>query len=105
MDSPPLIRCRPYYTSHKSKGRSEIPGTPRTTLKGNLLLHPDVGHIFRKRIFLCFAERPCGLEVIVVDEGVDRVMHVAVIGSLEVRDADEVKRDHLGIRGVRAIHG
>jgi len=40
------------------------------------LLRADVRHIFRKSIFLFFAECPGRLEMIVVDERVHRVMHV-----------------------------
>src|SRR5260370_41731695 len=59
-----------------------------TTWKIVRLLCPDVGNVFRKRVFLFFAECPGGLEVIVVDKCVDCMMHVAIVGGLQIRNAD-----------------
>src|SRR6266550_7496349 len=65
---------------------------------------PDVRHVFRKSILLFFAECPGGLEMIVVDKGVHRVMHMTVIGALQVRDAHQIERDRLRFGHIRSAH-
>src|ERR1700676_1867851 len=46
------------------------------------LFHADVGDIFGEGGLLVFLESPLSLEVVVVEEGVDGVVHVAVVGGL-----------------------
>src|SRR5712692_7861696 len=74
------------------------------TSESFFLLRPDVRHVFRKRVLVVFAERPGGLEMVVVDKRVHRVMHVPVIGALQVRDAHQIKRDRLRLRRIRSAH-
>jgi Transposase IS116/IS110/IS902 family len=52
------------------------------------LLHADIGGVFGESIFLVLAERPSRLEMIVVQELVRGVMHVAIVGGFQVGDAD-----------------
>src|SRR5713226_3834642 len=82
-------------------GRNAFCGTSKIFL----LRRRDVRHVFRKGILLFFPERPGGLEMIVVDKGVHRVMHVPVIGALQVRYAHQFERDRLCLRRIRSLHG
>ena len=42
--------------------------------------------------------------MIVVDKGVHRVMHMTVIGVLQVRDAHQIERDRLRFGHIRSAH-
>src|SRR6267378_3175674 len=117
------LRCALLYMCHRHK-RQAIAGPPfgvrllaaafsvhhpaqfQRAGKRNarLLLRPDVRHIFCKCIFLFFAECPGRLEMIVVDKRVHRVMHVPIIGTFQVRDAHQVKRNRLRLRRIRSAH-
>src|SRR5713101_5427621 len=67
-------------------------------------LLPHVDHVFAERVLLIFLKRPGGLEMIVVDELVDRVMHMPVVRALQIRGVLEIKRPRLGLRRVRSAH-
>ena len=55
----------------------------------SLLSH--VNHFFGEGVLLIFLEGPGSLEVIVVDEFVDRVMHVSVVRGLEIGGVLEIE--------------
>src|SRR6266481_5136160 len=98
------IRCTPSYTGHNTKGAPNRRSALCTASKSYFLLCPDVGHVFRKSIFLFFAECPGGLEMMVVDKRVYRVMHVTIIGALQIRDTHQIERDRLRLRRIRSAH-
>src|ERR1700676_3800481 len=70
-----------------------------------LLLRADVGHVLREGVLLIFAEGPGGFEMIVVDKGVDGMVHVPVVRALQVRRALELERQRLRVRRVISVHG
>src|SRR6266403_2598064 len=90
---------RHFCLSHRDSQRVQVWVASRAF--GSL---PDVRHVFRKSIFLFFAECPSGLEMIVVDKRVHRVMHMTVIGALQIRDAHQIEGDRLCLRRIRSAH-
>src|SRR5260221_8816546 len=68
------------------------------------LLLPDVNDVFTERILLIFLKRPSRLEMVVINELVDRMMHVPVIRAFQIRGVFEIKRERLGLRRIRSAH-
>src|SRR5260370_22400512 len=100
-----VIRCAPFYMRYDEKGRSRVkPERPVHHFGENILLCPDVRYIFRESIFLFFPKCPGSLEMIVVDKRVHRVVHVPVIGAFQIRDAYQIERDRLRLRGIPSFH-
>src|SRR6266850_761431 len=92
------------YADSKHKERPDSTGAPLARLRKSFLLRSHVRHILRERILLVFAERPGGLEMIVVNKRVRRVMHVPAVGALQVRDAFQIELERLRFRRVRSSH-
>src|SRR5713101_8354251 len=104
------VGCKVFYAGHKKWDRHsclshrdlrQVQVWVASSAFGSL---PDVRHVFRKSIFLLFAECPSGLEMTVVDKRVHRVMHMTVIGALQIRDAHQIERDRLCLRRIRSAH-
>src|SRR5258707_7953110 len=68
----------------------------------SLLSH--INYVFGESILLIFLERPGSLEMIVVDEFVHGMMHVSVIGALQIRGVLELEGQRFALRRVRAAH-
>src|SRR6266700_7126743 len=68
------------------------------------LLRPDIRHIFREGVFLVLAESPRRLEMVVVNKSISGVMHVAVVGALQIGDAHQLESQRFRFWRIRSSH-